>query len=543
MYIRNVGGTEYLCIYKKGKNAREDNYNIKNSVISNFIIAIIGGTGSGKTVFMNTLSNELNEHGYTVVYVTEKKGDEFSNAVCRFEPTEHYHLALLHQQGEDIITKPVKLYHHFSFNIPFKQKLPPVRWFTSSVRNLNDTKLNAIMPTESEMALDVCEEIAKSLSRQDNMYDYLWKVYLQTRDEIQQQLKYDVPDELYTPPEATAGKVTFKNIKQGLKVFKKDWFLHEDESPYQIDYVEMLNDNKHWHFLSTKWLSSKKAKLLSIIDFLMGIDEALQSGKVKNNVVINLEELKILIGSGDKSAQQGILMDILYDLLSRIRTKAYVIGTMQSIFDIDYKFRGLFNKLFLGRLNFNDLRTLIKDMGFRVDDQNKLNSLKVGEFVLWESDDEDEKVSDKILINVPTFANAEQGETFFTKYNKAFPHLRQNNRQFYNRMLKLRSDIEKKSKTRLKEFYEEQKQIKSKKKLKDSGKTDELKEVIKEEKAEKKDILMQQVYDMKTENPDMSFRAIARAVKGISTYNTAKKYYQIMLDKKSMIKNLPKLDK
>ena len=542
MYFRDVKGSEKLCLYKEGKNNREEHYNIKNKIVDNQIVALIGGTGSGKSVFMNELANELNDDcGYTVVYVTEKTGDEYANAFCNFPPKMQYHLDLLKQQNQEIKTKPVKLYHHFTFNIPYRRKMPPINWIISSVKDLNDVKLSAIMPTESEMALEVCQDIAQNLGKDNNMYDYLWEVFLKTREDVKHEDKIDVPEELYTPPEAVAGKVAFKNIKQGLKAFRTDWFLHEDSSPYKLDYVSMLNDNKHWHFLSTKWLVTKKSKLLAIIDFLINIDNAIKSGKVHRRIVLCFEELKILIPGGELTSQEGVLMKILYRLFSRIRTKAFVIGTMQSIFDINFKFRGLFNKVFLMKLNFNDLRILIKDFGFRVDDQNKLTGLRVGETVLWESQEEDEKITDKIVLDVPPFANAEQNEDFFLKYKQHHPEQMVDNQQFYQRMLRYKKRIEELSANRLKKWYQDQKRQKEKKELKKDDKKEELKELLREEKAEKKEIIMRKVYDMKQNNPDMSWRAIAKAIPEINTFNTAQKYYELMEQKLSLIKNAPDL--
>lgn len=542
MFFRTVKGTDKLCIYKEGKYQKETKYNIQNKIVDNQVVSIIGGTGSGKSVFMNVISAELNlDCDYTVVYVTEKKGDEFHNAFCCFEPEAEYHLNLLKRQKQESKTIPVKLYHPFTFNIPFRKLLPEIRWFTSSVKELNEIKLNAIMPTESEFAIEICFDISQQLDNNENMYDFLWKVFLATKDEVEDREKIDVPEELYTPPEAIVGKVTIKNIKQGLKSFSKDWYLHEHNSAYKLDYVQLLNDNSNWHFLSTKWLTTQRSRLIAIIEFLLGIEKALDSGKVRKKVVICLEELKILFPSGELSNQQQILMDIMYKLLSRIRTKAFVIGTMQSIFDIQYKFRGLFSKTFLGRLNFNDIRTLLKDFQFRVNDQEKLLNLRVGEFVLWESKDTDEKVSNKILIDIPIFANAEQNENFFNKYLKTYRDKCQNNIQFYRRMTKLKKQVEKKSALRLKKWYQTQKKLKQKKVLRKEGKVEELKQVIKKERDDKKEIIMKQIYDIKENNPSFSWRKISRLVKGVKTYNTVKKYYESYKERMKLIESAPKL--
>lgn len=541
MYFRKYGSSQKLCIFKEGRNARETGQYFKKHQIENAVVAFIGGTASGKSVFVNHVAAKLYlDCNYTVVYITEKKGDEYNNAFCHFKPKARYHLSFLERQGKQSITLPVKLYHHFTFNIPYRKSMPPIRLFTSSVKELNEIKLSAIFPGDSESAIEICQDIAENLEDDEDIYDYTWKVYNSTLDD-NPVMKNKMTD-LYLPYEKLGGSIVLRSIRQGLKMFnKEDFYLHPHNSPYKLDFSDMLNDNKHLHYLSTKWLKSRKSKLLSIIYFLTGIEEALDSGKINKNVCLIFEELKILVGAGSSSKQESILLDILYKLFSRIRTKAMVLATMQSYFDLPKKFRGLFNKIFLGKLNYTDLMDFIDDANFRKIDEEKFYRLRTGDFVIWESRSQNEKVSDIFHVWLPPFANAEQGEDYFTRFVKEYPKKLTNYVQIYNRMKKIKSEAERKAKKRTESFIRERKKREEQKKDKKSKEVDDLKEQVKKEKLEKKEIIMKQVYEIRNEYPNISWREVANKVPGCGTHQTAQKYYQIMKEKMSLLENVPKL--
>lgn len=540
MYFRKISGAEKFCIFKEGRNQRESNSNYKSKVIENSVCAFIGGTGSGKSVFCNHMAYKLFENNYTVVYITEKKGDEYANAFCSFKPKAKYHLNFLERQGKDPVKVPVKLYHHFSFNIPYRKKLPPIRFFTSSVKELNEIKLSAIFPGDSESAIGICQDIAESLEDDEDIYDYTWKVYLSTLEN--NPMMKDKMTDLYLPYEKLGGNVVLRSIRQGLKMFnKEDFYLHADNSPYKLDFKDMLNDNNNLHYLSTKWLKSRKSKLLSVIYFLTGIEDALDSGQINKKVCLVFEELKILVGRGSSSKQESILLDILYKLFSRIRTKAMVLATMQSYFDLPKKFRGLFNKIFLGKLNFTDLMDFIDDANFRKIDEDKFYKLKTGDFVIWESRNQNEKVSDIFRVWLPPFANAEQGEDYFNKFSKLNKSKLTNYTQIYNRMKKIKAEAEKKAKKRTQEFMKKREKEKEEAKQTKSKEVQALKDKLEQEKKEKKEIIMRNVYELKEDNPDLSWREIANRVEGVDTHQTAKKYYEIMKEKMKLVESAPKL--
>lgn len=540
MYFKDHHGIKKFCMYKKGRNEIETNKYYKEGVVQNSIVLLSGGTGSGKSVCGNVMASEINDVDYTVIYITEKKGEELANAMHIFRPNEDYHHNMLKEQKQEIKTKPARFYHPITLNsskkkgdglFEFRKNTVPINFIAFSVKDISRNGFATIIASESEIALDKAVEISRELRDDESFYDLVWRLYeIISSDGLSKDKMFD-PNELYIPIESGGDKRTVRNLKDAFKGFRSDFFIHPENSPFIHDYVKMCNDSKHIHHFTTKFIPSKKRKIFAIVEFLSQIDKALSSGLVKKPVVLVFEEMKILMPSTDISPAQRQLLSLLYDMFSRIRTKAFVIATTQSIFDINKEFRGLFDKKFLGKLDHNDLRVLIKDFTLKAIDQEKLRNLTIGQFVLWETDEySDEQLTEKIAIDVPTFANHEQGEDFFDKFKKTFPDYVKNHLISFHRCRKIREKIEFQRSENLKKWLNQKKLEREAKEMKKEGLVDEAKDKVKELKEEKKEIIMKQVYDMKRLNPKASWRMIARSVEGITNHITAKKYYNEYLE-------------
>lgn len=551
MYFLDKYGEQKLSLIKKGRSQREQKHYIKRGVVDNQVILFCGSTRSGKSVFANAFANELHELPFhkikkgnkyrTVIYITEKEGQELANAFHIFNPDELYHINLLKEQKQSVKTKPCKIYHPFTFNFPYKKRLPEMKLFGFKLSDTSKSGFSSIIASDSAITIDACIEIRESLSEEDDIYTFLWHL-----NESIKESKNDFslkPEDMFLPPEISGDKRTVKGVKTAFKGFREDYFLHNSKSSHLIDFVDLCNDYKNIHHFTTKFISSKKRKVFAIIEILDKINQAIKSGMVNTNLVLVLEELKILTPSGSLKPEQQEFLNVIYDLLSRIGSQAYVIATAQSFFDINWKARGLFNKIFLGRLSPNDRKILIKDFQFNRTDQIKLNTLQVGEFVLWETQDEEsQQLSDKIAVDVPPFCNHEEGENFFNKFSKTFPDKLVTHTDIYKDIKSMRINAENKRKLEMKAFIKQKKIKEQAKKLASSGKVDEAKQKIKKLSDEKKDIIQKQVYDMKIEHPDWSWRKIARKIKEVKSHSTAKKYYSEYKNKVTP-DNLPDLNK
>jgi len=186
MYLKKINGRNNLCIYKKASNPAEQEYNDRNEIIDNQQVLIVGTAGSGKSVLLNVTAYELWQHGYTIVYLTEKPSREFDNAFFVFKPEEPYHLNILKNQQEepldlgDCVIRyhplifPNKTDKRFSFN--FYKKTAPFKFFSFDIRKIDNTGWASIFTSEEDkeavrIAIDVC----KDLKEGEGLWDFLYK--------------------------------------------------------------------------------------------------------------------------------------------------------------------------------------------------------------------------------------------------------------------------------------------------------------------------------------------------------------------------------
>jgi GTPase SAR1 family protein len=525
MYFRDVNGSRKLCLFKEGRNDMEATEYFKKKEVQNSLALVVGSSGSGKSVFANSMVNELVENGYTAIYITEKEADELANAFHCFEPSMGYHVNMLREQRQEAKVRPVKIYHPWTFGIPYKKKLPNIKWFTYDLKQVSRAGFRSIISSESPMVIDVCMDLASSISEDATIYDFLWKLYLNiNNEESQQKLSRD---DMFLPSESPGSRTTLKNVKLAFKTFVDNYFLEPYNSDMHLNYVDMCNDSEHIHHLTHKWIKNDKAKLFSIIEFLEGINRAISSGLVKKQIVLVFEEIKILFPSGQLEPYQEQLLDLIYKMFSRIRTHAFVIATSQSYFDLNRKVVGLFPYKFIGRIDKRDIGGLIKLYQIKSFEQYKLYSLKIGEFLLWESNEfnEDEQFSYKIIVDVPPFANHEQGSDFFTKYASEYPDYVSNSVEIYNLMVKRRDEAERNRISQNESYQKLQQSKKEVKDLRQDGKVEEALQKVQAIKKEKRGIIIKQVYDLKSGNPELSWSEVAKRC-GLKHHDTAKKMFE-----------------
>lgn len=557
---REVYGESKPCIYKEGKNEMQTKYNIQQKIIDNHMYLIIGTTGSGKSVHTNVLASEFKEHDYTVVYVTEKKGDELANAFHIYNPEKEYHKGMLKEQNQDVKTIPAKIYHPFTINMPYRKKLPPINFFTYSLKDITRNSLNSIISSDSQVIIEVAVQIINKLEDDSTLYDFLWEIYKKIKGQEEKET-YDA-DSLI-PSQMAGDKRTIDNINLAFKPFLEHYMIMPENDPLKtnLDFVKMLNDNEHIHHLTLKYINDEKVRVFAIIQFLENIMKTLNSGKVRKQVLLVFEEMKILLPSRNLTNFEEELLELVKKILSTIRTKASVISTSQSLADINSDFQTLFDRIFFGMLNFRDIKSLIKDYQFRKEDQTKLYELKVGEFVEWGSVEgyDDEKTGSKFGVDVPPFANAEQGENFFTKYLEHPEYSKQakDNYEIWRKIKSHIKDVRKRRTEQIKEWSVLQNKEKEIKKDKKEGKLEEAKVKIKEVQDEKKDILMKGIYDLvdkhsvwNEDKQDVDFergwswREIGRRLP--VSHVTAQKYYlkyKEQIEREEKRNNLPNLDK
>lgn len=488
MFIRRISeGNSKLCLFKEGNTREETEHNIKNKIIENNMILICGVTGSGKSVFANLIAYLLKKLGYTIVYITEKESFELYNAFGILPITADYHIKNLMRQGLSPIIDDFKIYHAITFNMPFKEKLPPINWFSFSIKDVHSYGFSVMMTGDvDKQTVRVCESTKKQLDKNDNIWTFLEKVYKRIKAQDFDLFSYD-PEDMFLPIKTIGTEKTLSDIKDGISDFRHHFFLQPEDSKYNLDMIEVLNDNKHTHLFSTKWIPEKKIKQFCTLEIAIKIDKALGSGKVKHPVCVMIEEAENEFPESKKTNFEEITCKFFINLMRRIRQKGMVVSTSQNYFSTDKDFRKACNQKFLGILSKEDKQTLAKDFYYlwKKDQMDALGRLGKGQFVWWEEVERTE-IASIIQAHLPPFANAEEGEDFIEKYREFYPEKCVQNYKIYNEIKELRDSIEKERKLLLKEMEKSERQKAKEREEAKQKKTEELKEEVKKVKEESK---------------------------------------------------------
>lgn len=535
VYWKRIEGRNSLVITRSSEDTKLQATYFNKQDIANEMILWVGKTGSGKSVSCNQAAHKLKNNGYTVLYVSEKPGAEFDNAFCMFPQEDEVMLEILKRRNitplpkEDCL-KSAKLYHPYTFNIP-TEKIPPIKFFTFPLDSLEDESIAALF--DGDMKLQSFKAVKagiNELSQEEGVFDLIQNIGEKITDEDE-----DTPaiDEFFQelPMEGTIN--TRKAITSAFRGFLDHFFLAPSEGALNLDMLEILNDNKHMHFFSTKWITDKKLKVIFTIMLLRRIQTALSTGKVKHKVCIVLEEIKVLLPAENGQEFEKVLSSVIATLLSTIRTYAYVMATTQVYFATEKSFRNSCTEKFFGKLAEEDKEGLIKNHNFTMAKIAELNKLrKPGLFIRWDDLNTDEIPI--ISCPPPPFAIQQEGENFFQKFKVMYPGLLES----YKDLKASMKESFEAQRARAKERYEQKFQKRKQDEEDAVALKEEKKEVqkLKKESVQDKTVMVRAVYDYvtsfeKEKGKLPSWYSVGR--KFSLSDKTAKKYYEEYLAKVS----------
>lgn len=518
MLVHDIGdGIDRVFIYADSPNNTIKLKNIRNKIIDNHMILVVGGAGSGKSVLAETMAWEYYLHDHKIIYLSNKPMSEFDSAYAMFPPKQSYHLDILRAMSVKPLSQPalgnlVQLIHPITFKAP-SNKNPAIDWFGFSVKKISDEGFASILVGDVDKeTVRICSNTNKKLKSSENMWDMLYKIF-ENIDKDKNKFSKD-PNDLYIPVKQMGSKKTIERIRDSFKNFRTNMFLLPDNHPRVIDMEKILNDNKRMTVVCTKWGLTQREKYFVIIQLLKEIEQTLKDNKVKHPLVIIMEEVKILLPKSNKVSYEKELSNLLRNLLSTIRTAGKgttVVSTTQAAWDIDQKFANSNTINFYFRLNKQDKTHLIKDLYTKSTMIEGLNELKRGQFTWWEKN-EDDGIFSGYDANVPPFAHAEERDDFFDNYKKHYKTEMVNYKKFYTDLKKEREQIEKVMRKRIKEMEKknnEKKESKSKRSTakSDVEKTKKFKEsvVVKDYVEKTKSDLYKRCYEMKKEKPLLSW--------------------------------------
>lgn len=509
-------------------------------------VLIVAKTGGGKGLALEMYQEDYYNQDAVVISLCDFK-QERETAFPMFEAEEPYHLNCLRAIGKKPERKPVKIYHPFVYGIP-KGYLPKYNFYTISLKDLGDGEFSLLAETNLKNDLVLMLERASSqISREDGIYGFVDKLKSQLKGKSKKGKKIADWDNLGLETGGVGTAKELSRIGGCIKPFEELGFLTKDNSPYKLNWEEILNDQKHYHVFLTNFIDEKKyGKQIGFI--ILYLVQSIISNKVlmKKHVILSIPEIKNLVPLRPEGWKQ-FLGESFTKAISTLRSAGIsIVADTQNWVGLSQEIKDVFKSNLLGELTGDDIEAITKKWGGLNKDYKEFfrKPDKRNTFVLMEMKD-----FQPFTIFLPSHMHKEpipnkyNFENVYKRYNKKFP------KEFplvnYEGLVKEMKEIakneknkfiEKDKKRKAEEELEEQKKIEQKESKKSENQIVEKKiEKVKETNEKIDKIKMKLCYDMHRENPEMPFREIAREL--------TKKGYEGLKTHNSVIKNIEKYEK
>lgn len=487
------------------------------------ILLISGNTGSGKSICTETLAEEYYHKGYTVIYITDVK-DNFEPAFAMFKPDSNWHLNLLRKYGKEPCAMPVKLYHPFTFSIPNK-KLPEFNFFTFPIRTLDRHDIAMLLETHDDtQSVKLMLNVISNLPKDYDFYELLFELRKNMKDEdMKEEVNTDAMFGFDVGSRSTRTNVA--EIFETFKAFEDNYFLSNSSNKHNLDVKAILNDQKHYHILSTKWIGrwenglfikDEKLKYFVIQKFIRSLIDNIDLAQ--HPICFVIEEIKKLTPTASKSqSYQKFVAEALSKELILIRNKGRYgcVGIMntQNMFDVNASVRASPNLQFLMRTSdMNDLNQFQKNYGMKTGLTKKIMNLAPSEVIInkplfW-------YVEMKVVP--PAHGHKEPRSNFIQSYKSAFPD-KMHDYEELKKEFKTISKESMKKKDELWHQYVESAKAKKEQKIQAKVRNKEMANELLEQKQETK--------RLKTENKEQLDKLIWDDIQNKISYRiTANKY-------------------
>lgn len=542
MLARNKTQYDELTTFREERGREGSRF-----VPANDMILFVGTTGAGKSLAMEKTIHDYYRQGYTIIHLTDVK---MSFETC-FASMPKDIVPEFHRFRIEDIDKmqfrqiPLKIYHPYSFNVPKRKVLPKIQFFTVPIESLAREHFSFLSETkiESETVKLMMASVDK-LKKNEGLYPFIHNIFEMIEEKTSvyhgRKIRKTNP-EFHTTVKTSGTTKDAGQIESYFRPFKTDYFLAESNCPHNIDFKKMINDQKHYHCLTYKWIKDKKIRYFTILCWLLGIVDVLED-YAKNPVCLVIEEIRYLCP--DKATGfENFLANIIKEILSVARATGRgttIIASSQEFFDIQESLRNSFSEKLFGRLAQIDIERLGKTHGWNQQRRQDLTEMDRNHFHRL-----GDKENDEYILCFPPHPHREEKMSFMNLYHRYFPFnetkysdLHQYMKKKYNvedtrskKMAEKRERSERENIKRIEENREEQ--SKSMQKLK------ELEAEQKKSKFQTKQELMKKCYELYYFEGIESFRKIGERL-GI-TAPTVRTYILKYKKLKEDIESRPKL--
>lgn len=470
-------------------------------------ILIVGTVGQGKTALSERILQDLWKKGYIVIILTHKPHKMFESCFCLFDPFRKYHLDILKKQGSTPQKMSMKIYAPFTFNLKEYNKLnnlPNIKFFTIPLTSLGEDEISLIFENNSKSdEVKLAKRVIDGMKGNEGLFDFMYKCHKELEripSDILKRIK--VPrvgkrDDFFLDIPTSGSKNTISSIMSYMHPFQKDYFIANEDPEMNLDFKEILSNQKDWHYLCTGFFSYSKNKYVSVIWFLNNILKNIQYSK--HPIVFYIPEGKIFLPQNSDERYIIKSTEILMKMLSGIRNigkGCSSITDTQNLYGVMEDYRECMSVEFYSKLSNDDIESLSKTQGLKSDTKRALTSMRKGQFIV--KGDEDNRIFTCLM---PSFAHADEGVDFDKLYEKYYPDQITNYSPLIKEMDKKFIEEQKNARERIDVDVKQEREninrevISRAKEDKSREKLTEAKQTIRDQKLTEKDLMMKTVYN------------------------------------------------
>lgn len=520
----------------------------KYGKIENNQLIIFAKSGFSKGLILEGFTEWYQRHGFLVCIISDPK-NEVEYGYQMFEPKEKYHLDHLKTissiVGEWKLPKKhdVKIYHPFTMNLPTNRLLPKMNIFTIPIKSLGRNEWGLLSEVKGENeTIAVLLKAVEDINNEEGLHQFIHKVESSTKSGKQK--KRDWKNFGVEVNSGTSKELT--KVVNNLRPFKEHYFLAKESCPYNLNWKDILTDQKNYHVFVSNYIGRKDEK---VCDFLvLYLLESILRNKsyLKCPVLIVIPEISKLCPfkpEGHKEFLAESIKKNLKTMRSEGRGMSSLIDS-QVFGDVDDDLKGSSTMQLFGELGDpKDVENLCKALGYGKSIKEQLSKAEVPRTYLVRGVDGAEIDEGGYLFFYPTAMHCEPEYNFEEMYRE---HHHKNPEEYPMMSCREISEYMKKTfkdeENKLKELIrrrdkeaeeEERKKIEDKESRREERENSDNKKETKKEITKEFDEKIQKLcYDMfndpKLEKKEKSYRKIA--LKFGITHVTAKKYidtYQI----------------
>lgn len=386
-------------------------------------ILVVANTGYGKSLAVSSMAERYQEDGWTVIYLGDGGKGEEEIFYSNFLPIERYHLDFLNKIGKPIKTIPCKAYHAFTFNLP-KHKISPYQIYTIGIKDLTRRELSMLAEVQSDTdSIRYLQEAIVNIPKTAGFYHLLHEIQSLIKPAKNSSGEIKPTDDNFYIKTGSSSAKNMSDIIGLFKPFRHDYFLAEQNCKYNLNWKEILNDNKSIHFFSTKYIQDPKMQHFVILSALNQI--IMHKDLAKKPVLIVIPEARKLMGSDSNVGYKRFLAEACKECLSIMRSMGQGFASImdsQNYSDLDSGVRDSYTKIFLGRLSVSDIDRLSKVFLFdRSTKENLSSPEKPNTFFLLDKMD-----YGAFHLLLPSFRHAEVRYDIDKTFEEEEPELMQN---------------------------------------------------------------------------------------------------------------------